>query len=451
VSLGRGYRTSAEIMAFASRLLPASERTVTSLQQGGRRPRVERERSAHLYTRVANEAALLLERHAQGTVAIIDTKPQESVRALRRMGFTVDARRSDTMCRSEGSVRVLTPQEARGLEFDAAVVVEPISFPSRIGSHGLLYTSLTRANKELVVLHTGRLQKELRERPIRSKPPQAVPVVPVSPVTPMRTALVVPARAAAYVPARVAPELPAQTVPVSERPVQLLVTGADDWHDGVAVRDMLQFAVTEYGGLAGASLVTFGSDGAEAIARRAWLRDFGGPTSPTVLDVDWERDGWAARNRAMQQMIDGGTAPAAVLGFVHEADSSRARTVMKFAVGAGIPTWRWSKRLGFPVPAGNQIRTETWLPVIRRTLPEIVAAEPAVQHRALRSPATAFCDEMEDFDLAARVPSEVPQVDLLRQLLARRYHRRSINRSVAVIVWGRARRLARTKPLFLSG
>ncbi|MDN5857461.1 MAG: hypothetical protein L0H84_02455 [Pseudonocardia sp.] len=214
---------------------------------------------------------------------------------------------------------------------------------------------------------------------------------------------------------------------------------------------MLQFAVTEYGGHAGASLITFGSDGAEATAQRAWLRDSGGSTPPTVLDVDWERDGWAARNRAVQQLIDRGTAPAAVLGFVHETGSSRARTVMKFAVGAGIPTWRWSRRLGFPVPAGKQIRTEAWLPAIRRALPEIVAAEAAVQHRALRLSASAFCDEMGDFDLAARVPPDVPQGDLLRQLLDRPCRRRSINRSVAVIVWGRARRLARTRPIFMSG
>lgn len=49
--------------------------------------------------------------------------------------------------------QLLSPEEARGLEFDAVVVMEPAAFRASSGTNGRLYTSLTRANLELVVVH----------------------------------------------------------------------------------------------------------------------------------------------------------------------------------------------------------------------------------------------------------------------------------------------------------
>ncbi len=49
--------------------------------------------------------------------------------------------------------QLLAPEEARGLEFDAVVVMEPAAFRASSGTNGRLYTSLTRANLELVVVH----------------------------------------------------------------------------------------------------------------------------------------------------------------------------------------------------------------------------------------------------------------------------------------------------------
>lgn len=59
-------------------------------------------------------------------------------------------------------VAVLQPDSARGLEFDAVVVVEPADFPSNYGRQGPLYTALTRANRELVVVHSKPLPVSLR-------------------------------------------------------------------------------------------------------------------------------------------------------------------------------------------------------------------------------------------------------------------------------------------------
>lgn len=62
---------------------------------------------------------------------------------------------------------MLTQEEARGLEFDAVVVVEPSTFRANSGSDGRLYTSLTRANLELVVVYSRALPAALAKESAR--------------------------------------------------------------------------------------------------------------------------------------------------------------------------------------------------------------------------------------------------------------------------------------------
>ena len=57
---------------------------------------------------------------------------------------------------SDELVPVLTPREAKGLEFDHVVVVEPALIPPRD-----LYVALTRPTKTLVVLHARDLPPRL--------------------------------------------------------------------------------------------------------------------------------------------------------------------------------------------------------------------------------------------------------------------------------------------------
>lgn len=66
----------------------------------------------------------------------------------------------------ETQISVLTPEEAKGLEFDVVVVVEPFDIAGRTQA-GLrsLYICLTRATKELIVLHSKPLPIELRPKP----------------------------------------------------------------------------------------------------------------------------------------------------------------------------------------------------------------------------------------------------------------------------------------------
>jgi len=64
----------------------------------------------------------------------------------------------------ELSVPVLTPRQAKGLEFDHVVVVEPAAVADG-GDRGLreLYVALTRPTKTLVVVHARPLPDGLAE------------------------------------------------------------------------------------------------------------------------------------------------------------------------------------------------------------------------------------------------------------------------------------------------
>jgi DNA helicase IV len=76
-------------------------------------------------------------------------------RALAEAGAEVDAF-------DEASIPVLTPRQAKGLEFDHVVVVEPAAI-AEDGEQGLreLYVALTRPTKTLVVVHARPLPDSL--------------------------------------------------------------------------------------------------------------------------------------------------------------------------------------------------------------------------------------------------------------------------------------------------
>ena len=65
----------------------------------------------------------------------------------------------------EEVITVLPPPDAKGLEFDAVVVVEPARFfadADDTAGGRLLYIALTRAVQELAMVHAEPLPAELR-------------------------------------------------------------------------------------------------------------------------------------------------------------------------------------------------------------------------------------------------------------------------------------------------
>lgn len=158
-----GYRSTKEILRYANRLLPRGERGVRALREGIP-PVVQRCGSKQVTAYALARAGELASRHPDGTTAIITTDAHTYSSHLTKLGWR---RRGDEPgWKKDGQVLiVLPPDKARGLEFDGVVVVEPADFPQNLGRNGPLYTSLTRATKELVVVHSKAMPRELRGSP----------------------------------------------------------------------------------------------------------------------------------------------------------------------------------------------------------------------------------------------------------------------------------------------
>jgi len=152
--LRHAYRVPREIMAFA---LPLLEHIAPDMEpplayRAGAEPPHIIVSSSPLAT-AYEEAARLAD--AEGLLAVI-TPP-----SLRGDAEEAPALFDDTR------ISVLTPREAKGMEFDHVIVVEPaLIVEESVGGQGLreLYVALTRPTTTLVVVHARPLPPELRSR-----------------------------------------------------------------------------------------------------------------------------------------------------------------------------------------------------------------------------------------------------------------------------------------------
>lgn len=156
-----GYRSTKEILRFANQMLPRADRVVHALSSGPV-PRVVSAGSANLVAAGLDAAIELTARHPDGLVAVITMDPRGVSDAFRRKNWTRPREMQHAWEKDGRRVLVLHPINARGLEFDGVVVLEPSVFPENVGRHGTLYTSLTRATRELVVVHAKKLPKDLK-------------------------------------------------------------------------------------------------------------------------------------------------------------------------------------------------------------------------------------------------------------------------------------------------
>jgi hypothetical protein len=160
VTLTVNYRTPAEIMDVANRLLPAAAPGVEParpVRSTGAFPEVESVDAGDLTAaaaRVARDASL-----AGGTVAVIAPRALHGPLAdtLRDRGAVADSVEA-----IDAPIAVLSPLDAKGLEFDHVIVVEPARLvaPDAAGLR-LLYVVLTRATRRLVVVHSEPLPEAL--------------------------------------------------------------------------------------------------------------------------------------------------------------------------------------------------------------------------------------------------------------------------------------------------
>jgi DNA helicase IV len=145
-----GYRTPAPILDLANRLLPVAAPDVTparSIRRTGEDPVIEH----------AVDVTAAAARHAaaagseRGTVAVVAVEGRHP-----DVGRALDgaAARWGTGVQGLGSIALLTPLLAKGLEFDVVVVVEPGEIvTAEPAGHRALFVALTRATRRLVIVH----------------------------------------------------------------------------------------------------------------------------------------------------------------------------------------------------------------------------------------------------------------------------------------------------------
>lgn len=162
-TLSMNYRTPAEIMDVASRLLAVAAPTVEpsrSVRSTGRTPRFAAVGRSDLVAEAA--AAARTACSEGGAVAVIAPLAlhDDLVDAMSDVGAEADT--PDSL---DAAVAVLGATAAKGLEFDHVVVVEPARLvtPDRAGLR-LLYVTLTRATKTLTVVHAEALPEALDRR-----------------------------------------------------------------------------------------------------------------------------------------------------------------------------------------------------------------------------------------------------------------------------------------------
>jgi hypothetical protein len=144
------YRTPAEIMAVAADLLTTHHpglRPPRSVRSSGETP--WRMRTDDLPATLTDLAAA----HSDGQLAII--APAEHV------GRLSAALSLPTPPDLTSKVVLLTPAQAKGLEFDVVLIADPAGILAAPRGHNDLYVAMTRATKRLGVVHPGEPPAEL--------------------------------------------------------------------------------------------------------------------------------------------------------------------------------------------------------------------------------------------------------------------------------------------------
>ncbi|MGR7023211.1 HelD family protein [Geodermatophilus sp. URMC 62] len=152
------YRTPAEIMDVAADVLAASGtglRPPRSVRTGGTPPVAEVTGASGLAGRTASVAAELA--GGEGTTAVL-VPPSRLADVVAALGEVRPDVQSGPGADSSLGPVVLTPGEAKGLEFDSVVVVDPQGvLDEGVRGGNDLYVALTRATQRLVVLSPGPL------------------------------------------------------------------------------------------------------------------------------------------------------------------------------------------------------------------------------------------------------------------------------------------------------
>jgi DNA helicase IV len=159
------YRTPVEIIEVAADVLASVSpelRPPRSVRETGVAPWALRLDEAELATRLPEVVAGEAEAVADGKLAVL--VPAGRVEELSRQLVSVPGAAAERgPAALDAKIAVLTVAEAKGLEFDSVLIVEPTGILAQ-SSRGAadLYVALTRATQRLGVVHSGDLPPVLR-------------------------------------------------------------------------------------------------------------------------------------------------------------------------------------------------------------------------------------------------------------------------------------------------
>lgn len=187
-SLTYGYRVPAEIYELAAQLLPfvAPElEPLTVVRKAGQAPQFIQDDGDY---DVTTEVIAAISEHAQkgrflGVIVAPEYKPTLTAALTEQ-----DIKFSDADAGSLGTaVNVVSATEAKGLEFDAVVVVEPAAIAALHRGMRFLYIALTRATKYLSVVYSQAFEPFALEGAEPQKPIDGTSPAPQAPAQPVET------------------------------------------------------------------------------------------------------------------------------------------------------------------------------------------------------------------------------------------------------------------------
>lgn len=159
--LNLGYRVPRPILDVANRLLPAvapGVRAARSVRVDGQAPTIVTATLDGLAGAVASCVSELSERWGSVGVIVPAARTDAVADALARASVAFG---TGVLGGLGGVVTLLEPPEAKGLEFDAVVVVEPSEVYDDERGGRLVYIALTRAVQELAIVHVAPLPAAL--------------------------------------------------------------------------------------------------------------------------------------------------------------------------------------------------------------------------------------------------------------------------------------------------
>ncbi len=158
-TLSVNYRTPSEVMDLAARVLHAIDPALeppTSVRSTGEQPRtVPVWSSLDLVEQLATEVSAELKAVGSGRLAVLVPAARlDEVHGALAEALPVAVSRASTADALDAPVAVLTAGQAKGLEFDTVLVVEPAELLAEsVRGATDLYVAVTRPTQRLVLLH----------------------------------------------------------------------------------------------------------------------------------------------------------------------------------------------------------------------------------------------------------------------------------------------------------